>query len=56
MLHNQKRVLLRNYIQPNIKYKNESTLLLPPACVEPDSFSCSGLFDVGNEGGIHLKK
>ncbi|WVZ23405.1 hypothetical protein V8G54_001949 [Vigna mungo] len=29
-------------------------LLLPPACVEPDSFSCSGLFDVGNEGGIHL--
>jgi len=56
MLVDQERVLLRNYIQPNWKHNNESTLLLPPACVEPDSFSCSGLFDVGNEGGIHLRK
>jgi len=37
-----------------IKKTIESTLLLPAACVEPDSLSCSGLLAIGNAGGIHL--
>jgi hypothetical protein len=36
--------------------KRKCTLLLPAACVLPDSFSCSGLFAVGRDGGTHLKE
>lgn len=46
---------MRNYIYFVANIEND-TLLLPAACVGPDSFSCSGLFAVGNEGGIHLRK
>ena len=51
-MHHNKPAYLLDVILYRIR--TESTLLLPAAYVDPDSFSSSGLLAIGRGGGIHL--